>query len=167
MDRNQDEVLVSFGYITSHLRIPVACRSKHLSLSHKSVGSLWFGWWSLGLAGSVRMDPGFWLGSSFFFMSLSLSFFFSLALWHVGFLFPDQGSNPCLLQWRDEVLTTGLPGKSLFKFLFWNTVWRYRDSSLISIPKMWSSSVKIPWLKGSHMAQLISMKQGNSSTHCG
>ena len=26
--------------------------------------------------------------------------------------FPDQGSNPCLLQWKPRVLTTGLPGKS-------------------------------------------------------
>ena len=26
--------------------------------------------------------------------------------------FPDQGSNPCLLQWKPRILTTGLPGKS-------------------------------------------------------
>lgn len=40
---NQDDVLFSFGSITSHLRIPVAYSSKHLSLSHKSMGRLWFG----------------------------------------------------------------------------------------------------------------------------
>ena len=83
-----------------------------------------------------------------FSSSLSLSlFFFFLALWHVGFSFPDQGSNPCFLQWRDGVLTTGLPEKSLFKSSFWDTVWRNRGSSLISIPKMCSSSMKIPWLE--------------------
>ena len=144
---NQDDVLVSFGYITSHLRIPVACSSKHLSLSHKSMCSLWSGWWRLGLAGSVRMDPRLLAGLKFFLhVSLSLSLFF-LALWRVGFSFPDQGSNPCLLQWRDGVLTTGLLGKSLFKSSFWGTVWRNRGSSLISIPKMCSSSMKIPWLE--------------------
>ena len=29
-----------------------------------------------------------------------------------GSYFPDQGSNPCSLQWKCGVLTTGLPGKS-------------------------------------------------------
>ena len=27
-----------------------------------------------------------------------------------GSYFPDQGSNPCLLQWKCRVLTTGPPG---------------------------------------------------------
>ena len=30
---------------------------------------------------------------------------------HVGFKFPNQGSNPQPLPWRHKVLTTGLPGK--------------------------------------------------------
>ena len=33
-----------------------------------------------------------------------------LAARHVGPLFPDQGSNPCPLQWKCGVLTTGPPG---------------------------------------------------------
>ena len=31
--------------------------------------------------------------------------------------FPDQESNPCLLQWKHGVLTTGPPRKSLFLLL--------------------------------------------------
>ena len=31
---------------------------------------------------------------------------------HVGSSFPDLGSNPCPLQWKQGVLTTGPPGKS-------------------------------------------------------
>ena len=33
-------------------------------------------------------------------------------MWHVGSQFPYQGSNPCLLQWKCGVLTTGSPGNS-------------------------------------------------------
>ena len=35
-----------------------------------------------------------------------------LAARHVGPQFPNQGSNPCPLQWKCGVLTTGRPGKS-------------------------------------------------------
>ena len=38
--------------------------------------------------------------------------FFCCTLCHTGSLFPDQGSNPCPLQWKFRVLTTGPPGKS-------------------------------------------------------
>ena len=34
--------------------------------------------------------------------------FFGHALQHVGSLFPGQGSNPCPLHWKPEVLTAGL-----------------------------------------------------------
>ena len=34
-------------------------------------------------------------------------------VWHAGFQFSDQGSNPCPLQWKHKVSTTGLSGKSL------------------------------------------------------
>ena len=37
---------------------------------------------------------------------------------HVGSLFPNQGLNPCPLQWKRQVLTVGLPGKSLGYFFF-------------------------------------------------
>ena len=33
--------------------------------------------------------------------------------WHVGPSFPNQGLNPCPLQWKFGLLTTGPPGKSL------------------------------------------------------
>ena len=36
-----------------------------------------------------------------------------LAAWHVGSLFPDQGSNTCPLYRKCRASTTGLPGKSL------------------------------------------------------
>ena len=39
-------------------------------------------------------------------------FFFGHAMQHMGSQFPDQGSNPCLLQWKLRVLTNGPPGKS-------------------------------------------------------
>ena len=34
-------------------------------------------------------------------------------LWHVGYKFPDQGSNPGPLNWVHGVLSIGPPGKSL------------------------------------------------------
>ena len=43
---------------------------------------------------------------SFFF------FFFAMLQWLAGSLFPDQGSNLYLLQWKHGVLTTGPPEKS-------------------------------------------------------
>ena len=49
-------------------------------------------------------------------------FIFGHALWHVGSLFPDQGSNLHLLHWKLIVLTTGPPGRVpsffIFKFAF-------------------------------------------------
>ena len=33
-------------------------------------------------------------------------FFFGCATWHEGSWFPDQGLNPCSLQWKQGVLTT-------------------------------------------------------------
>ena len=36
---------------------------------------------------------------------------------HVGSQFPDQGSNPCPLQWKFPVLTNGPAGKSLMRHL--------------------------------------------------
>ena len=32
--------------------------------------------------------------------------------WRVGAWLPNHGSNPCPLQWKPGILTTGLPGKS-------------------------------------------------------
>ena len=39
-------------------------------------------------------------------------YFFFLA-WHVGSSFPNQGSNPCPLQWKHGILTTGPSGKPM------------------------------------------------------
>ena len=36
---------------------------------------------------------------------------------HVGFQFPNQGWNPCPLQWKPGVITTGLPWKSQSRML--------------------------------------------------
>ena len=46
----------------------------------------------------------------FFLFCFGFSF---LAALHVGSLFPDHGWNLCSLHWKHEVLTTGLPEKSL------------------------------------------------------
>ena len=43
-----------------------------------------------------------------------------LPTWHIGYSFPDQGSNLCHLHWECGVLTTGLPGKSLCAFLIFS-----------------------------------------------
>ena len=40
------------------------------------------------------------------------TFFFSHTAWHAGSQFPDQGWNPCSLQWKCRGLTTGPPRKS-------------------------------------------------------
>ena len=42
-----------------------------------------------------------------------LFFSFGCATWHVGYLFPDRGSNLRPLQWKCGALTTGPPGQSL------------------------------------------------------
>ena len=42
-----------------------------------------------------------------------LFFFFFVTLHGMRCLRPNQGSDPCLLQWKRAVLTTGPPGKSL------------------------------------------------------
>ena len=47
-----------------------------------------------------------------------LSFFFDLAPWHVGILFPSQGLNPHPLHWKRGVFTTGPPEKSHTFFIF-------------------------------------------------
>lgn len=51
---------------------------------------------------------------------LLISFFFKIfghITWHVGSLFPNQGSNPHSLHCRYGVLTTGPLRKSTFNFL--------------------------------------------------
>ena len=39
-------------------------------------------------------------------------YFFGCTVRHLGSHFPDQGLNPCPVQWKHGVLTTGPPGKS-------------------------------------------------------
>ena len=38
---------------------------------------------------------------------------------HVGSKFPNQGWNPCRLNWKPGVLMAGPPGKFLYKFVFY------------------------------------------------
>ena len=45
--------------------------------------------------------------------SHNLVFFFACTARLVGCQFPDQGLNPCHLQWKHGALTTGWPGNSL------------------------------------------------------
>ena len=59
--------------------------------------------------------PRFWKpphGTLFLTVNLILFFFFfGHNTGHVGSSFPDQGLNPCPLQWMHRVLTTAQPGK--------------------------------------------------------
>ena len=59
-----------------------------------------------------QVPPTRWVTFSFFFFEEEVLYFI-LATHHVGSYFPDQGWNPCPLQWKGGVLTTSLPGKSL------------------------------------------------------
>ena len=53
------------------------------------------------------------LGGLLHFFGFMLTANIFLAMWHVGYLFPKQGSNPCPLHWKHRVLTTALPVKAL------------------------------------------------------
>ena len=55
--------------------------------------------------------------NNYSFSHLFMNFTIFLAVLHVGSSFPDEGLNPCLLQGKHEVLTTGLPGRLLQIFL--------------------------------------------------
>ena len=46
------------------------------------------------------------------YLGKKIILFFGCAWWHAGSYFPDQGSNPCPLQWKRSVLTIGPQGKS-------------------------------------------------------
>ena len=46
-------------------------------------------------------------------------YFFGRAARIAGSQFPSRGLNPCPLQWKHRVLTTGLPGNSLRQFFFY------------------------------------------------
>ena len=80
----------------------------------------------------IPLDVGFQFSQfvcffSFLFCFLIFNFFGCTAL-HVGSQFPDRGWNPCPLQWKGGVLTTGPSGKSNPGFLLWN----YSHSTLCS-----------------------------------
>ena len=82
-----------------------------------------------------------------FFLSVTLFFififylknYFGLTACHVGSWFPDQGLNPCPLQWKLRVLTTVPPGKFLQPFswhIFFSSSsflwgWSFRTLSLV------------------------------------
>ena len=44
-------------------------------------------------------------------------FYSGHAMQHAGSQFPDQGLNPCPLQWKRKALTAGPPGKPLESFV--------------------------------------------------
>ena len=62
----------------------------------------------------------------------SFLFFSFYWLHHVfaGSYFPDQGSNPCSLQWKHGILTTGPPGKSL-QFFITSISFNLQDGSMM------------------------------------
>ena len=54
-----------------------------------------------------------------FFLFFSFCFL-GCSVRHGGSKFPNQGWNPCPLHWECGVLTTGLPGESLFVVFWWD-----------------------------------------------
>ena len=62
-----------------------------------------------------------WITEFFFF-------FFGQAKRHTGSYFPDQVSNPCSLQWKLRVLTTGSPENSL-QHTFSNCVKYFKEDT--------------------------------------
>ena len=57
-------------------------------------------------------------------------------MWHAGSYFPNQGWNPCFLQWKHGVLTTGLPGKSQCSPFFFFLTFMY----LLAVPAFIAAS---------------------------
>ena len=63
--------------------------------------------------------PSWWLNNiSCVCVSDDPFLLFGRTEWHVASYFPDQGSNPCPLQWKHGLPTTELPGKALQHFCF-------------------------------------------------
>ena len=58
-------------------------------------------------------------------------FFFGCTTWHAGSQFHNQGWNPCPLQQKYRIITTGSPGKSLkcLSLINRNDI-RYLDSNI-------------------------------------
>ena len=80
--------------------------------------------------------------SHFGCLGLSLPIFYFLAEPHNMWNFPYWGLNPCRLQWKHIVLTTGPQGKSsIFSFLKWkfglNNLW---DIFSFIVPLLWAVS---------------------------
>ena len=86
----------------------------YVVLSHLICGTLL---WELqlsntdGQAGSVSFPGPSWVFFNYYFY-LFIYLFIGCTLWHVRSQFPDQGLNPCPLQWKHRVPTTGPSGKS-------------------------------------------------------
>ena len=106
---------------TGSIRIRQGARSKELLLQGDrpwragscapSPTSYLSCWVSGTVQGPVAASPRVSVSSfSFFFFNICL---FGHAMWHVGSLFPNQGSNLRPLPWKHGVLTTGPPGKAL------------------------------------------------------
>ena len=60
--------------------------------------------------------------------------------WHVGSPFPHEGSNLCPLEWKQEVLTTGSPGKSQTLGFEWDYISITSDTQM-TIP-LWQKVKK-------------------------
>lgn len=67
-------------------------------------------------------------------------YFLGLTMWPAGSSFPTQGSNPCLLQEKHRVVTTGLPGKSQCP-LPWNEG-QHRIASTSRTQQEWYSEAR-------------------------
>ena len=80
----------------------------------------------------LRGVPISYFFQSFFFFILV---FLGYAMHHAGSSFPNQGSKPCPLHRKREVLTTGPPGKSLSCLIFIKTNGKIRSevASFVSI----------------------------------
>ena len=73
------------------------------------------------------------VGQNHLMQSVFCFYFFAalLGMWN----FPDQGPNPCPLQWKCGVLTTGPPGKS-YTSVFYNKVLNISCNLLTTVLKV-------------------------------
>ena len=62
-------------------------------------------------------------------------FFSGCDVWHAAILVPDQGSNLCLLQWKNGALTTGIPQE-----IPWKDSYLKREARLMLV----SESLMLP-----------------------
>ena len=120
---NRRELLGFLSIVISQYFI-TSLRGIEVHEVHKTNGEIFlkFQWKEMSSERSHNSGDKFSLSFCvLFFCFVLFLFFVSSVAWHAGSWFPEQGSNPCPLQWKHRVLPPGWPGKSqIFPKLIWN-----------------------------------------------